>query len=121
MRQVKVLMTGGLFTLLAGCASILTDDTTAVNVGTSNGKEVPVKIDGVVYNAPTVVHVKKSDKDKIITAPSNSGCAKQTVMKRKVEDAFWVNILSGGPLGSTTDYATDKMWTYEDSVVVTCR
>lgn len=111
----------GMVVLLGGCASILTDDTTPVNVGTSNGKKVPIKIDGVVYQAPTVVNVKKSDKDKMIMASSKSGCARQTVLKRKVEDVFWVNILSGGVLGSTTDYATDKMWSYEDSVIISCR
>ena len=52
---------------------------------------------------------------------AQSNCQRQTVMKKEIEGAFWVNILSGGVWGSTTDYATDKMWTYDDSVVITCQ
>lgn len=119
--KVKTIIAAGALLLLTGCASILTDDTTPVNVRTSNGKEVPVKIDGVVYTAPTVVNVKKSDKDKMVMTSAQSNCQRQTVMKKEIEGAFWVNILSGGVWGSTTDYATDKMWTYDDSVVITCQ
>lgn len=52
---------------------------------------------------------------------AQSNCQRQAVMKKEIEGAFWVNILSGGVWGSTTDYATDKMWTYDDSVVIICQ
>ena len=38
------------------------------------------------------------------------GCAKQTTLESKVDIKFFGNIITGGLLGSTTDYSTEKMW-----------
>ncbi len=105
---------------LGGCASILTDDTTHINIGTTHGKKIPVKIDGVKHIVPAMVRVKKNGENKIILTSKNSGCAKRTIVKRKIEGAFWANIISGGSFGSSTDMATDKMWTYDNPVTISC-
>jgi hypothetical protein len=105
---------------LAGCASILTDKEQKVNLLSSTGKPVSVQVDGKTFDGPGVITVTKSkEKSKVITA-NTAGCAKETVLTREIEPTFWVNILSGGAFGSTTDMATEKMWKYQDSVTVSC-
>lgn len=116
----KAVAVMGAATLMTGCATILTDDTKAVNVSTSNGKEIQVTVDGTEHTVPGIVQFKKDGTDKIVTT-STEGCAKQTAANKKIEGAFWVNILTGGLFGSTTDSATDKMWTYDDNITVTCQ
>lgn len=119
-RHISFLLAGFFVFSMTGCASILTDDTALVNIGTTNGKKVAVKIDGVKYVVPAAIRVEKDGENKIILAPAGSGCAKQTLLKRKIEKEFFINILTGGTFGSSTDMATDKMWAYEDTVVIAC-
>jgi hypothetical protein len=104
-----------------GCSTILTEDVQSVNVATSNGKPAEVMVDGQSFNAPGVITVKKDgEKTKLLTT-ATEGCTSSTAMNREVEPTFFVNILSGGAFGSSTDYSTDKMWKYQDNVTVNCR
>ncbi|WP_300424577.1 hypothetical protein [uncultured Thalassolituus sp.] len=119
MKKIFAVATIAAFSTLAGCASIVTDQTTSVNLTTSNGKETQVKIDGQTFTAPGVAVLHKTGTDKILVADSES-CQGQTVLPRKLEPAFFGNILTGGLLGSTTDYSTKKMWTYADTALVNC-
>jgi hypothetical protein len=48
------------------------------------------------------------------------GCTEATNLNKEVETAFFINIISGGVFGSSTDYATEKMWKYQDSVTISC-
>jgi len=43
------------------------------------------------------------------------------VAEKSVDPKFFVNILSGGSFGSTTDYSTEKMWKYNENVVISCK
>lgn len=113
-----IVMTAAL--LASGCATILTDETQQINVGTTTGQAIDVTIDGQTFKAPGVITVKKSKEQTKFLTTNAEGCAEQTALNRTVEPVFFVNILSGGAFGSTTDYATDKMWKYDDSVSVTC-
>lgn len=106
-------------TATTGCASIFTDSSATLNLATSNGNKTTLTIDGQVFNAPGVVIVQKNGMDKMIVADSDT-CKGQTVAPRKIEVAFWANILSGGLFGSTTDYSTSKMWTYDTNIIVNC-
>lgn len=106
--------------MMSGCASILTDETKSVNVATSTGKQIEVTIDGTQHTVPGIVMFQKDGTDKIITTADDT-CTKQTAANKKIEGAFWVNLLSGGLFGSTTDNATNKMWTYEDNVTISCQ
>lgn len=119
LKLVKVMCVSSAMVVATGCASIITDDTAFINVRTSNGEETKITIDGQDYNAPGLVTVAKTGTDKIVIA-QNSNCDRETLVEKEIEPAFWGNILTGGLLGSTTDNATDKMWTYSDSVVVNC-
>ncbi len=39
----------------------------------------------------------------------------ESALNKKINTVFWVNILSGGVFGSTTDYASGAMYEYEPS------
>ncbi len=105
---------------LSGCASILNEKTQPINVSSSTGGEIKGKVDGVPFSGPGVVNVVRENKNKIIVAET-TGCAKETVIEKNVDPKFFVNILSGGAFGSTTDYSTEKMWKYSENVVVSCK
>ncbi|MFN5048501.1 hypothetical protein [Roseateles sp.] len=106
--------------LSTGCASILNEQTQAVNVTSSNGKPMSGSVDGKAFSAPAVVQFTRAKGDKVVTVDT-PGCAKSTAVPSSVDTKFFINILSGGALGSTTDYATERMWKYADSVVVSCQ
>jgi hypothetical protein len=105
--------------LTSGCASILNEDTQAINVSASNGKPIAGSIDGIPFQGPGVVNVQRTKASKIVNVDT-AGCTKTTSLESNVDPKFFVNILSGGAFGSTTDYATEKMWKYSENVVITC-
>lgn len=104
---------------LSGCASILNDKTQQINVASSNGKPIQGSIDGTAFTGPGIVTVLRENKNKTITTDT-AGCAKETALNKSVDSVFFLNLLSGGVFGSTTDYSTEKMWRYEPSVTVSC-
>lgn len=105
---------------ITGCATIINDKTQRVNVTTSNGEKSELTIAGKTFEAPGIVDVKRSQ-DPLIIESKTDKCASKTVANSKVDPVFFVNILSGGAFGSTTDYASDKMWKYEDTIQVSCK
>ena len=105
--------------LLTSCASILNDKQQKINIVSSNNKEIKGTINGVPFSGPGIINVDREKLDKIISV-DNPACTKQTIMPSSVDTAFFVNILSGGTTGSTTDYSTGKMWKYQDTVVIQC-
>lgn len=119
MKTTKMLLAAGIVALLSGCASIVTDRNATINLATSNGQTTKVTIDGQEYTAPGVISVLKNGESKMVIA-KNEKCTPQTLVEKKVELAFWGNIITGGLFGSTTDYSTDKMWTYSDTVIINC-
>ena len=119
MKTLKLIALATAVCVLPGCATILSGDSSTINLATSNGKKTTVAIDGQEYMAPGVVVIPKSQEDKIIVANSDT-CKGQTAMKAEVEPTFWVNVISGGAFGSTTDYSTNSMWTYGETVIVNC-
>ncbi len=120
MKKMLLVAGASAVVLLSGCASILNDETQKINVATSNGQPAKVSIDGKTFDAPGIVTVKRQKLDKVLVAETPN-CAKETSLEKKVDSKFFINILSGGVFGSTTDYATEKMWSYQDSVVVSCK
>lgn len=118
--KLKVISTLAIATILmSGCATILTEDTHKMNVSTSTGKKIDVEIDGATQTVPGIVSVKKENKDKVLVT-KEAGCTGSTNLNKEVETVFFVNLLSGGVFGSSTDYGTEKMWKYQDSVTITC-
>lgn len=106
--------------LMTGCASILNDKDQRVNVSTSNGSTIQGTVNGQPFTAPSVVTVNRENKAKVF-ATSNPNCAKETLVDKTVDPVFFINVISGGPFGSTTDYSTEKMWKYADTVTISCK
>ncbi len=105
--------------LSSGCATILTDDVHNMNVTTSDGRETTITVDGTTQQVPGVVQVKKENSDKVLVVDAEE-CT-DVNLNKEVESAFFINIISGGVFGSSTDYGTDKMWRYQDSVTIPCK
>jgi len=119
---MKKLLLAGLTTAalsLTGCATILNDTTHKANIQTSDGQKAMLNVNGVTVEAPGVVELPRQ-KDGVIIKSVDNRC-NDTNANSKVDTKFFINILSGGALGSTTDYASDKMWTYDDTIVVQCK
>lgn len=119
MKKLAIAAAMGSVLLMTGCASILNEKTQQINVSSSNGKPIQGTVDGVPFTGPGPVTVTRAKAAKVV-AVETPGCAKQTVVDNSVDPKFFINILSGGAFGSTTDYATEKMWKYSDNVVVSC-
>ena len=120
MKSTKLISLAAIALLTQGCATILTEKTSSVNLASSNGKPITVLIDGQEFKGPGVITLAKSKEDKIIRT-STEGCASETLLKSEIEPTFFVNVLSGGAFGSTTDYGSEQMWKYKDSVTVNCQ
>jgi hypothetical protein len=106
--------------LTTGCASILNEKTQQVNVSSTNGKNIKGTIDGIPFTAPGIVSVQRTKAAKVVVTETE-GCAKQTAVESNVDPKFFINVLSGGAFGSTTDYATEKMWKYSENIVISCQ
>ncbi len=105
---------------LTGCASILNDKTQRINVSASNGAEIKGTVNGQPFAGPGVIEVLRENKDKVFSTET-AGCSREFVAPKSVDTKFWINILTGGVLGSSTDYGTEKMWKYDDQVVIPCK
>lgn len=104
---------------LSGCATILSGDTQKVNVTTSNNKSATAVVDGKSFQVPGTIEVQRKNADMVVKASGN--CQGETVAKKDINPVFFVNILTGGPLGSTTDYASESMWKYDDNINIKCK
>ena len=103
-----------------GCATIINDKTQKVNINTSTGAKVKGTVDGMTFEAPGIVNLTRSKQDKVLMV-EDSNCAKQTIAPKKLDPIFFINFLSGGAFGSTTDYASEKMWKYDDNLTISCK
>lgn len=104
----------------SGCATILNDEYQRVNISTSSNREVKGTIDGQPFTAPSIVPIKRTKADKIVMV-DDPACAHQTLAPSSVDMKFFINVLSGGTFGSSTDYATEKMWKFQDNIVIPCK
>jgi len=105
---------------LGACASILNEDSQKINVTTSNGISIKGTANGTPFTAPGIVSLKR-DKPDVVFVTDAPGCNPQTVNPSTVDNKFFINILSGGVFGSSTDYSTGRMWKYNENVVISCK
>ncbi|MCC6221727.1 MAG: adenosine deaminase [Deltaproteobacteria bacterium] len=105
---------------ISGCATIISGKTQKINVVTSSGKKIKAAIDGIPFDAPGIVEVHRKNSDKIIST-RDPRCNETTLAPKTVDPIFFINIFIGGVFGSTTDYATESMWKYQDTVTITCQ
>lgn len=120
MKKLALYAALGSVVLMTGCASILNEKTQQVNVSASNGKPIKGSVEGTPFTGPGIVTVNRTKAAKVFNVET-PGCAKDTVVENSVDPKFFINILSGGAFGSTTDYSTEKMWKYSDNVVISCQ
>lgn len=116
----KLLIAATTMALLSGCSSIINDKNQQVNVTTSNGAAVSGTVNGTPFTAPGVVALSRENKSKVFTTDGTQ-CAKETVAEKTVDPIFFINLVSGGPIGSSIDYSTEKMWKYADTVSISCK
>lgn len=102
---------------LTSCATILNEDLQQVNV--SSTRPINGTVDGVPFSGPGVIAVKRAKAPKMILVETE-GCTRQVALQNSVDPIFFVNIFSGGLFGSTTDYVSEKMWKYQDQVIIPC-
>jgi hypothetical protein len=105
---------------LSGCASILNEKTQSINVASSTGSDIKGTVNGMPFKAPGIINVVREKKD-LLFVTETEGCTKETIVPKDVSGMFWINILSGGIFGSSTDYSTEKMWKYSDNVIISCK
>ncbi len=115
----KLLLCAFLVASVSGCSTIINDNTQKVNVQTPSGKTVTGTVNGQAFTAPGVVTLTREDKDKVFQTNSPD-CKGTTTAAKSVDPIFFINILSGGVFGSTTDYSTEKMWKYSETIMLNC-
>ena len=94
---------------LCGCATILKGSDQPINVN-SNVKGASVYVNNQkVGNTPFTGTIKRQKEQTLKV--SKPGYETRTLMlDSSIEGVFWVNILTGGVFGSTTDWASGSMW-----------
>lgn len=106
---------------LSSCATILSGKTQQINVTSSGKSGVEFKLDGKTEKTPATVTVERENKDKVVEVLDKECSQKQLVLQKKINPVFFANILLGGVIGSTTDYATNSMWEYDNNVQIQCK
>ena len=118
-RVMLLLCVVSLALFLGGCATILSGDSQKVNITTEKGAKYNVAINGQKYTVPAIIDLERKNVDKIITVEECP--SEQILLHKEINPVFFVNILSGGLFGSTTDYASESMWKYQpENVKIDC-
>jgi diacylglycerol kinase family enzyme len=116
-KQIISISLIGFSILTTGCATILDGKTQTINLESS--KEYKVSIDGENYTSPTTITMKRGEGDKVLRVKE---CNKDIPLKEGVNSSFFINILSGGFIGSTTDSSTGAMWEYDkENIQIECK
>lgn len=118
MRSILVPVLSASLILTTGCATILSGSTQKINVTTSNNQPASVNVQGKAVQVPAIIDVERRNEDIVLQATGK--CEGQALAEKSINPVFFVNILSGGTTGSTTDYASDSMWRYETLINIKC-
>ena len=105
---------GVLLALTTGCATVLGGTSQLLTVNSNvEGAEVFLN-DTRLGVTPLTADVKRGQTGELrVTADGYQPY--NIALNKKISTLFWVNILSGGSFGSTTDYFTGAMYEYEPS------
>ena len=96
--------------MVVACASLVNGTTQAITVN-SNVMDAQVLFNGqVIGRTPLTMKVRRGGGRLTVQKP---GYAPHTVhLQSNVSGWFWANIISGGTLGSSTDWASGGMYEY---------
>jgi hypothetical protein len=113
LKKMMLALTGIIVaSLLSGCATILKDSTHPITVN-SNVDDAEVLVNGTkIGETPFIGRIQRGKNPATLVVRKDGYRSKSVILDSEVEPVFWVNILSGGVLGSTTDYASENMWKY---------
>lgn len=115
MKKLFMLMTMVIFTvLLTSCATIVRNgdqDTVAINANVKNAKVyINNQYRGV---APVVVTLDPTKTYNVkVVAPGKSPFI--APISKKLNKWFWLNIISGGPIGMVVDIMTGKGYEFQE-------
>lgn len=105
--------------LITGCGTITNGTKQKISISTSTGQQVVARVNGkkVTIPAKDVAVSRKKGAD-IKVLEEDNPCFETTnysiAGKGKVSGVFWINIISGGFFGSTTDAISGGMWQFND-------
>ncbi|MDR0579445.1 MAG: hypothetical protein LBG21_02470 [Campylobacteraceae bacterium] len=110
---------------MAGCATLVNQDTQSVVINSSNSKSVNATViykDGMQSGqTPFVALVRRANQPLVISV-EESKCTKATTMKKNatISGAFFVNAIwcFSCVFSTTTDVATGRMWKYDEQIIV---
>ena len=100
-----------------GCATILSGKKQSINVASSPSGKM-VEVDGRTIQTPSIVTIDRGKDDLIVKCKDGNN---QKILSKKINPVFFVNILSGGAFGSTTDYTSGAMWQYDENINLECK
>ncbi len=109
-----------LYLFLVSCASLTNENIQNINIATNNNTATKISINSQSFNIPGIIGLPRSENDLILKV-ENENCTNEYYLNSEIDNIFWVNTLISGPFGSTTDFATEKMWKYQDTVVIYCK
>ena len=94
-----------------GCASIVSGTSQVVSIN-SNVQGATVSINGNQVGSTPFTSSIPRGKDTTVTVSKKGYTSQTIVLSTKLETIFWGNIIFGGLIGSTTDFATGACWEY---------
>lgn len=96
--------------IFISCATIVTGTTQLVTIN-SNVEGATIKLDGVyIGKTPFTGEIKKNGD--ILTIEKKGYKTYSIALSTSLEGMFWGNIITGGTLGSITDFATGAAYKY---------
>jgi hypothetical protein len=104
-----------LMLILSGCATII-DGTSQPVTFNSEPNRAKIFLNGAqVGVTPLTLQVQRS-KTTVVVAKKEGYEEQQIPLQTKLNGYFWGNVISGGFLGSTTDYASGSMVEYSPNM-----
>lgn len=102
--------------MFGGCATILKGKTQQVTI-LSNVEGAEIMINGEsIGKTPYTGQIKRAS-DMTLTLSKVGYQAKTVTIDTTVEPIFFGNVVSGGPLGMTTDFGTGSMYKVSNSTI----
>lgn len=113
--KLKLIATTALLAVAAlqtGCATIIKGDQQPLSVN-SNVEGAELFLDGAkIGETPYIGTVERKKEMAILEVKKDGYSSKRVVLDSTIEPVFWVNIISGGVFGSTTDYVSESMFKF---------
>jgi len=110
---VSLILVSFISIYLTSCATIVTGTHQLVTIN-CNVDSADVKLDGVlVGKTPFTGEIKKNGN--VITVEAEGYKTHEIALSTTTEGMFWGNIITGGTLGSITDYASGAAYKYAPS------